>query len=450
MIKFIESIIDFDMMIDSIKKHDVIILPTLTDSKQHYCNNSLSLLYIKDILNRDEYVVGVDHPDFTFRMVERLQEITARQIYTLDQKKLLTWISHDNIVDVNMQYYLYHNDIPDWKEETPTHVFYNRKFEGQSNLNKIIPVTKHIEIHQENSDKIITLLGNLNFPKALNVYTLMGRITYRAEQSGILTDPDLLSQHYPKAVTKNNLLYCDYNFYTSTGRPSNAFGGVNFAAINKTDGSRRCFIPRYDTFLLSDFDSYHLNLIARIIGYEFEEKNIHKYLGRYYFGKDDLTDKEYEESKRMNFVYLYNGIPKVVRDAIPYFEKVQDLVYDMWRSMQRNGWYESPLTKRKIYMKHIENPSATKVFNYFIQQLETESNMVIMNRLLNFLDDYKTKLVLYTYDSFLFDYANDDGVECVMGIKDILDSFPNKMYIGKNYQDMVDMTKKFSEKAKSF
>ena len=36
--------------------------------------------------------------------------------------------------------------------------------------------------------------------------------------------------------------YTEYNLYTSTGRPSNKFGGVNFAALNKEDGSRNSFV----------------------------------------------------------------------------------------------------------------------------------------------------------------------------------------------------------------
>jgi len=42
--------------------------------------------------------------------------------------------------------------------------------------------------------------------------------------------------------TTEGMVYSDYNIHTSTGRPSNSFGGINFAALNKNDGTRKKFI----------------------------------------------------------------------------------------------------------------------------------------------------------------------------------------------------------------
>ena len=39
-------------------------------------------------------------------------------------------------------------------------------------------------------------------------------------------------------VDENNLVYSQYNMMTPTGRPSNAFGNVNFNALNKKTGQR--------------------------------------------------------------------------------------------------------------------------------------------------------------------------------------------------------------------
>ena len=51
-------------------------------------------------------------------------------------------------------------------------------------------------------------------------------------------------------MTKDGLVYSEYNPYTTTGRPSNRFGGTNFAALNKTDGSREKYISRFDGGML--------------------------------------------------------------------------------------------------------------------------------------------------------------------------------------------------------
>ena len=48
------------------------------------------------------------------------------------------------------------------------------------------------------------------------------------------------------------------------------------------------------------------------------------------------------------------------------------------------------------------NPS--KLFNYYLQSMETEYNMAMINEVNALLGPYDTKLILYTYDSLLFDF----------------------------------------------
>ena len=57
----------------------------------------------------------------------------------------------------------------------------------------------------------------------------------------------------------------------------------------------------------------------------------------------------------------------------------------------------------------------------------------------HYLDDKKTKVVLYTYDSFLFDVNKDDGKQTIVDLKRIMSNngFPVKCYAGHNYNNMV-------------
>ena len=50
-----------------------------------------------------------------------------------------------------------------------------------------------------------------------------------------------------------------------------------------------------------------------------------------------------------------------------------------------------------------------KLFNYVLQNLETSTNVLILWDIFCLLKGKKTKLVLYTYDSFLLDVAEDEG-----------------------------------------
>jgi hypothetical protein len=62
-------------------------------------------------------------------------------------------------------------------------------------------------------------------------------------------DVDKLVQHYGPSVVRQvhkGYVYSDYNPYTITSRVTNKFGKINFAAVNKSDGSREAFISRHE------------------------------------------------------------------------------------------------------------------------------------------------------------------------------------------------------------
>ena len=62
-----------------------------------------------------------------------------------------------------------------------------------------------------------------------------------------------------------------------------------------------------------------------------------------------------------------------------------------------------------------------KLFNYILQNLETSMNVCILTELNKLLRGKNTKLVLYTYDSFLLDYDESENL-----LNDIENIFKNK------------------------
>ena len=87
-----------------------------------------------------------------------------------------------------------------------------------------------------------------------------------------------------------------------------------------------------------------------------------------------------------------------------------------------------------------------KVFNYLIQLMETECNMRMLTELLPEIESYKSKLVLYSYDSFLFDFHIKDGLDFIKMVKGIIEQkgkYPVKVARGFNYHEMKDITRKF-------
>ena len=78
-----------------------------------------------------------------------------------------------------------------------------------------------------------------------------------------------------------------------------------------------------------------------------------------------------------------------------------------------------------------------------LQATETEHNMIIIANTLEALKQCSSQLVLYTYDSMLFDYDMNDGKRFIIRMKNILSEhgkYPVKIKAGTNYHTMKDMS----------
>lgn len=425
------------------QRSSIIVIPILADPELHYMNNKLSLLYVRTF-DGETYILVFDHSESEHHLHD-LPDFNPEEIWTDDQIVLSTYLAHPNIKDASMHYYLRTNQMLfDDDFETTAHLFISRRFPDRPNLNRIIPIVKHVESCDIRSKQIIKTIAE-NCPDAFDTYTEILDTVGKIENSGIVFDMPMFWQEHGDRYDKHfkgDKLFSRYNFYTSTGRPSNSFGNFNFAAIKKGD-HRKMIIPENDTFLLFDYDSYHLHLIAKVINFEFPERNAHTYLGKQYFNKTTLTEEEYNDAKVINFKYMYGGAPMEIRETVPFFKKLQDYSNDLWREFSRKKYITS-LTGRRIWHTSIETPNPKKVVNYLIQLIETETNMVVLKDVMKFLVDKKSKMILYTYDSFLFDVSGEDGREVMQGLYDIIDIFPTTVQMGWNYNDMADISYKFS------
>jgi hypothetical protein len=78
--------------------------------------------------------------------------------------------------------------------------------------------------------------------------------------------------------------------------------------------------------------------------------------------------------------------------------------------------------------------------------METENNMAVLSKLIPEIQNDRSKLILYSYDSFLFDFDMEDGLGYLKKVKTILEQdskFPVKVSWGVNYHEMKDITEKF-------
>jgi hypothetical protein len=97
------------------------------------------------------------------------------------------------------------------------------------------------------------------------------------------------------------------------------------------------------------------------------------------------------------------------------------------------------LFKRRITDKHIQTPNPSKLFNYLLQAAEGEFAITMLNPVLTYLKEKKTKAVLYTYDAMLYDFHKEDGMKTLTHIRNLMSNdsmFPLKTYVGESYNDI--------------
>jgi hypothetical protein len=145
----------------------------------------------------------------------------------------------------------------------------------------------------------------------------------------------------------------------------------------------------------------------------------------------------------MTFHLLYGGIDKEF-EKIPFFGKTKQYIADLWKQFKRDKYIVTPKFKRAIKWDSITDANAGKLFNYLLQATETEHNMLVINELHDMLSEYSSKLILYTYDSLLFDFDLNDNKDLILKLKKIISAngFPVKIKAGVNYHAMQDMTNK--------
>ena len=371
-------------------------------SKSHP-NNNIVLMFDQNILYANHYEKQVG---------ELNKDILHKGI---DYK---TFIKNDlNYLDMNVVHYWHYNKV---KHEVKYSNFYS-----DSDFMYYYPMHKIMEeMDYQDDDLDITPELQLFHDEFTKAFTLI-------ELNGIGVNTNIISTfgHRMAKYIHDRKIYQNYNFYTTTSRPSNSINNLNFAAL--TPEHRKCFSPLNDIFIEFDFDAYHPRLIGDLIGYDFPNTPVHEYLSSKY--KVDVS-----EGKTKTFQYLYGGIPNDVANKIEFLNMTKNLINEMWDEFNQNKRINSHIYNRPMKEENLENLNAQKLFNYYIQSYETERNVKLLMELHPYLLTKKTNIVHYNYDSFLFDYHKDDGVQIIHDIKKILEQngFITKTKVGKNYGEM--------------
>ena len=432
---------ELDSLLQSIKNSEyVLVVPILSDHQLHSSINKISCIYVYDY-NEIEFIVPIHHTEQITGFSEHLHKLLELEsIFVHDKKLWLQMGGNNNVYDVKtLWWYTYNEAYDDNHYFTSAHTFYWRRHTNLQHVNTIVPLMKHVDMCQKIRKYAMPMIINsklTNSYKQFNTY--YPKIFAGIESNGMQVD----NSFKIKELITDGRVYSNYHYHTTTGRPSNAFRGFNFAAMNKQDGTRDSFCSRFEKGALVefDFDAYHVRLIAKLIGYKLPKGSIHTYFGKFYFGSDSLTTEQYEQSKQITFRLLYGHIEKEFL-KIPFFKEVNNFVYSLWSEWKTNGYIKTPILKRVLSKDNLSDMNQNKLFNYYLQALETEFTANKLYQVLGLLEKYKTCITLYTYDSVLFDVPIHEAKEILPQIKLQLeeDNFPVKCKVGNIYSKMNDI-----------
>lgn len=372
------------------------------------------------------YIIPIDHPDGINIEKNLVKQILTKfkELYVLDKKEVLYHFVLPNLTDLQLLGTLHNRDRISLANSVKTYNHFYHKYSEYPEVNKIIPLPKLYEVCTGNYDQVEHLM-NLSKDNSFSFYNDQAvKVFFLAEQSGLkITYQSFINLFKPNNPVYNiqdNITYTYYNLYNITSRPTNAFNSVNYAAIPHKDEYRKAIIPKNDKFVELDFDGYHLRLLCNLLDYKLTDESAHTQLARLYFSKQDISEEEYKQSKQINFHALYGKIPEKYQN-LELFQKIQNYIDKLWTEMKAIGFVTCPISNRR-FTEDMEDMNPQKLMNYVMQNLETSNNILILKDVLKYLKDKKTELVLYTYDAFLFDYDESDGIEVINELKGIMSS----------------------------
>lgn len=390
----------------------------------HYMiNDNISLIYVKEIIDNSKgYMLCINHNEslnkLNIKHYENWQGENGQliklhnkgiEILSIGKFGFDLSIEQNNIIEIN---------------NTCIDTFYKQN-PSLFNLNCIIPISKHYEYCEKLYDlnigkrRIFETKRVSPYYAVCEVFETLTKIEYQ----GIRIAQDKF-QHYfpnikhPEFNIKDGKIYTQYNVLTTTGRPSNSFNEINFSALNKENGERSIIIPENDILVEFDINAYHPRLAAKLCSMgTVTNGNFYDHLG---VPKEEV------------FQNLYGHINRKLAEQNTFFHNVQRYINDTWDTFQRLGYYETKL--RRFTYEKFPDMTPNKLFNYILQSEETYVSSNIIKDIQLILKNTKSKLIMYTYDSFLIDCDISEG-KIIDKIKEYI-KFPTNIKAGFDYHNM--------------
>jgi hypothetical protein len=390
----------------------------------HPTLNDVCLIYIRPTYDTKGYMLCLDHSETMSIGKSYVEKILQHvdTVYVRDKKAFLYYFQLNKVIDISSIKHI----------ETPTEPVFDilyRKHPNKTDINKIIPIVKHYEVCENIYNKLQQVILEPK-PEYVKFYNKGALAFFGIEKNGIKINKDKFYKYYEPNNESYSIysdrIFTQYNLNTTTRRPSNAFNSINFAALKKDNHSRSSFIPSNNEFLEIDISAYHPTLAAKLVGYEFSNPDIHSEFAALY-------NVDYKTAKELTFKQLYGGVFKEYQH-LEFFQKVQKYTSKAWEEFESSRIFTAPVSNYIFEKDKLKDMNPQKLFNYILQNLETSTNIQILLKIHKILANKNTKIVLYTYDSFLLDWDEDEEQELEQ-IKDVFkeQNLLTKISRGRNY-----------------
>lgn len=306
----IESVEIYNSFLKEIENHGIIIHVIPVDPYVHSVKRIPSSVLIKDVNTKKTYIISFSHPDVkqvvTLEKVNQDINLQTGSKWAFDKKSTMQSFPVDNVNDINLLTFLGKNLIIEEEVyHTTAHKFIRSI--GETKINNCIPILKHQETFEKMCDVFFeTIPYCIRDEGYIKENSIIIETLSEIEKNGIYVNENCFRRFHEKAdIYENNLVYSQYNIYTSTGRPSNRFQSVNYAALNKENGVRSCFTSRFKKdgkMILIDYSAFHPRIICHLTQFDLPSNiDIYRYLGELYFKREELSDFDIDESKKLTF-----------------------------------------------------------------------------------------------------------------------------------------------------
>lgn len=416
MISFIEN----NQQLEKLHDKNVIIIPVI-DEKTHFSYEEITAIFILDIDLKQEYIINIAHPDYKI-FDSTLNPIECKLILTTDKKTLVHKnILSTNSLDLNFLIYPEEHKLFGFQTYIPkSYLIFQNRFVNWA----VYPLSILIEMCQA------AAYDMLDYYKKYEVYlTEVQKIDNLYYSSLFTTETTPLEFDY-------DLIYSNYNPYTLTNRPTNSSFGINLSALSKKDDTRIKLKPinKQNKLVQFDYSSFHVYLLTKMLDFQLPSNtDIYLYLNEQY----KFSSKTDRNDIKMDFFRYIYGTREYESELSKVINKFKD---DLFNKFLNDGCVTSFFLKRKIFFNTKNIDQSNKLFNYYLQNAETEYNLLKMKSILSVLKPTYSRLILYTYDSFLFEIHKND-VHILNELKNILqeDGIPVTTQIGSNYGDLTDI-----------